>query len=101
MVQAVLQAMSLYLLSVLAALEAILKKIREIQRNFLWGSKDGHQKWALVDWDTTFTPKEAARLGLKDTEDISKVLGAKIWWHWVTHKEEPWEMLWHKKYAPR
>ena len=29
----------------------------------------------------------------------SQVLGANIWWQWVSHKQDPWEKLWHSKYA--
>ena len=28
-------------------------------------------------------------------------MGVKIWWHWVIHKEESWEKLWHNKYVSR
>ena len=93
--------MPLYLFSVLAAPKAVLKQILSLQRNFLWGGKDGHQKWALVAWDTINTPKKAGALGLRDPEAITKVMGANIWWRWVTHQDEPWAMLWHQKYAAR
>ena len=49
LVKAVLQAMPLYLFSVLSAPKVVLKQIRNIQRNFLWGSTDDRRKWALVD----------------------------------------------------
>ena len=38
-------------------------------------------------------------MGLRDPKKNSKVLGAKIWWHSMSHKEDPWEKLWHSKYA--
>ena len=49
LVKSVLQAMPLYLFSVLAAPKSVIKQIRNIQRNFLWGGGDYHKKWALVD----------------------------------------------------
>ena len=52
LVKSVLQAMLTYLFSVLLAPKSILKRIRTIQRNFLWGSLELKQKWALVDWET-------------------------------------------------
>ena len=30
---------------------------------------------------------------------MSEILGAKIWWRWVTHSSEPWARLWSKKYT--
>lgn len=60
-----------------------------------------HQKWSLVDWDTLCTPKRAGGLGLRDPEAVNKVMGDKIWWKWVMYREEPWALLWHKKYTVR
>ena len=36
---------------------------------------------------------------MRDLGKYSKFLGAKIWWHSMSHKEDPWEKLWHSKYA--
>ena len=30
---------------------------------------------------------------------MSEILGAKIWWRWVSHSAEPWAKLWNVKYA--
>ena len=43
--------------------------------------------------------KSTGGLGLRDPEVANRVLSAKIWWRWVTHTREPWEKLWHNKYA--
>ena len=50
LVKSVLQAMPMYLFLVLAALKAIIKQIRNIQRQFLWGGTKDIRKWPLVDW---------------------------------------------------
>lgn len=99
LVKVVLQAMPTYLFSVLAAPKSILKRIRAIQRNFLWGSSKLKQKWAIVDWETVCKSKRDGGLGLRDPETANKVMSAKIWWWWVNHKEEPWAKFWHHKYA--
>lgn len=91
--------MPTYRFSILSAPKSILKCIRTIQRNVLWGSTKLKQKWALVDWETVCTPKKAGGLGLQDPEVENKVMSAKIWWRWVTYKEEPWVKFWHHKYA--
>ena len=98
LVKSVLQAMPAYLFSALSAPKSILKCIRSIQRNFLWGSSEFKQKWALVDWETVCKPKKVEGLGLRDPEVANKVISAKIWWRWVTHKEEPWAKFSHHKY---
>ena len=89
LVKFVLQAMPIYLFSVLAAPKSIIKQIRNIQRNFLWGGSEGNRKWPLVDWQTICTPKVVGGLGLRDPLDNNnnKVMSAKIWWRWVNYVE--------------
>lgn len=75
----VLQEMPSYVFSVLSALKVVLRKIRAIQRNFLWGSMEIKQKWALVDWETVCKPKRAGGLGQRDLKITNKVLITNIW----------------------
>ena len=51
-----------------------------IQWNFLWGSSELKQKWALVDWEIVCKPEKARGLGLQDHKVENKVISAKIWW---------------------
>ena len=101
LVKFVLQAMPIYLFSVLAAPKSIIKQIRNIQRNFLWGGE-----WKTIEnglwWNgKPFAPRKLwGELGLKDPLDNNKVMSAKIWWIWVNYKDESWEKLWHLKYVP-
>ena len=67
----------------------MIKQIRNIQRNFLWGVIYVHRKWPLVEWKTICKPKEVGGLGLRDPLDINKETGDKIWGRWITHEEEP------------
>ena len=99
LVKSILQAISAYIFFVLLVPKSIIKRIKAIQRNFLWGSSELKQRWALVDWGTICKPKRAGGLGLRDLELANKAMSAKIWWRWVTHMEEPWAKFWHNKYA--
>ena len=78
LLKSTLQAMPLYLFSALAAPKSILKKVRNIQRNFLWQGPKANKKWALVAWKTLCLPKNEGGLGLRDPEILSVILGAKI-----------------------
>ena len=99
LVNFVLQAMPLYLLSVLAAPKFVIKHVRNIQRKFLWGGDKIHRKWPLVDWKMVCKPKNVGGIGLQDPLDTNKAMGEKIWWKWITYEEEPRAKLWHTKYA--
>ena len=100
LVKSVLQAMPLHLFFVLAALSSILKKIKSLQRAFLWGGTVDKTKWALVSWETLCRPKLDGSLGLRDPIINNKIGNAKLWWRWITQSNEPWTLLWHKNYAP-
>ena len=58
--------MPIYLFSILSAPKSILREIRSIQRNFLWGSREDNAKFALVSWDSICRPKLKGGLGLRD-----------------------------------
>jgi len=91
--------MPLYHFSVLNVSKGILKEIRKIQRKCLWGTNNEKPKWALVSWEKVCRPKNLGGLGMRDPETFNKVFNAKIWWKWVTYKEEPWAIFWHTKYV--
>eukprot|EP00253_Pinus_taeda_P031538 PITA_31538 len=99
LIKAVLHSMPLYLVSILAAPKWVLKEIKNLQCNFLWGSSGHNRKWALVKWDKVCLPKKAGGIGLRDPEHRNRAMGAKIWWRWLAHPNTPWASLWIAKYA--
>eukprot|EP00253_Pinus_taeda_P031183 PITA_31183 len=99
LIKAVLQSMPLYLFSLMAAPKGVLKAIRQLQHNFLWGNSGPNRKWALVKWEKVCIPKTAGGIGLRDPEHSNAVMVAKIWWKWLTYPDTPWARLWHAKYA--
>lgn len=99
LIKFVLQAMPLYLFTILAAPKWVLKRIRNLQRNFLWGSSATNRKWALVKWSTVCLPKAKGGIGLRDPEQSNSIMNAKIWWHWINNPNKPWEKIWSAKYA--
>jgi len=91
--------MPLYLFSILVAPKWVLKAIRNIQRNFLWGSSGLNRKWALVNWKEVCQPKSEGRLRLRDPLQSNNTMGARIWWNWISKPHIPWAKLWQEKYA--
>eukprot|EP00253_Pinus_taeda_P010996 PITA_10996 len=99
LINAVLQSMPLYLFSILAAPKWVLKAIKKLQRNFLWGSTGPNRKWALVNWEKACLPKNVGGIGLRDPEHSNLIMGAKIWWKWLSYPSTPWARIWTAKYA--
>eukprot|EP00253_Pinus_taeda_P007598 PITA_07598 len=99
LIKAILQAMPLYLFSILAAPKWVLKELKAIQRAFLWGSSGLHRKWALVKWETACLPKKGGGIGLRDPTHSNAVMGARIWWRWLSAPLTPWAILWKAKYV--
>ena len=93
LVKSVLQSMPLYLFSVLAAPKWVLKQIRSLQRNFLWGAFRQNRKWALVKWNIIRKPKLLGGLGLHDPQHSNTIMGAKVWWQWLSSPSSPWAKL--------
>eukprot|EP00253_Pinus_taeda_P012157 PITA_12157 len=99
LIKVVLQSMPLYLFSILAAPKWVLKAIKKLQRNFLWGSSGHNRKWALIKWEKACLPKKVGGIGLRDPEHSNVIMGAKIWWKWLAFPETLWAKFWTAKYT--
>eukprot|EP00253_Pinus_taeda_P015299 PITA_15299 len=98
LVKSVLQAIPIYPLSSMAVPQGVCGKIREILRKFIWGGSSNQKKWALVSWKHLIKHKEEGGLGLRDPSKLNKILGAKLWWHWLRGGNDLWKQLWRYKY---
>eukprot|EP00253_Pinus_taeda_P004365 PITA_04365 len=96
--KSVLQAIPIYPISIMAALVGVCAKIREIIRKFIWSGSDQKKKWALVSWSQLTERKEKGGLGLRDPETLNRVLGAKLWWRWLSGGNDLWKTIWRTKY---
>lgn len=99
LIKAVLQAMLLNLFSILAAPKWVIKKIKALQCNFLWGATGTNRKWALVKWTTACKPKEKGGIGLRDPSHSNAIMGTKIWWKWLFTPNKSRAAIFIAKYA--
>eukprot|EP00253_Pinus_taeda_P017647 PITA_17647 len=93
LIKVVLQSMPLYLFSVMVAPKWVLKAIKQLQRNFLLGSSGPNRKWALIKWEKATLPKIVGGIGLRDPEHSNIIMGAKMWWKWLTNSDMQWATL--------
>eukprot|EP00253_Pinus_taeda_P015607 PITA_15607 len=99
LIKVLLQAMPLYLFSILAAPKWVLKRLRDLQRGFLGGNTSTNHKWAPIKWNTVCTTKEKGGIGLRDPNHSNAIMSAKIWWQWLSSPGKPWAIIWTAKYA--
>eukprot|EP00253_Pinus_taeda_P027077 PITA_27077 len=96
--KSVLQAIPIYPLSIMAAPVGVCAKIREIIWKFISSGSDQKKKWAMVSWSQLTERKEKGGLGLRDPETLNRVLGAKLWWRWLSGGNDLWKTIWRTKY---
>lgn len=96
--KSILQAIPIYPLSIMATPSGVCVKIREIIKTFIWGGTHEKKKWALVSWNQLTERKDKGGLELRDPETLNKVLGAKLWWHWLRKGNDLWKAIWKTKY---
>eukprot|EP00253_Pinus_taeda_P035588 PITA_35588 len=78
LIKVVLQSIPLYLFSFMAAPKWVLKAIKQLQRNFLWGSSGPNRKWALIKWEKATLPKIVGGIGLREPKHSNIIMGAKM-----------------------
>ena len=70
-INSVLTAMPIYLLSFYRIPKKVAQKIVAIQRNFLWGGDNDTSKIPWVKWDTVCLSKARGGLGIKDVSQVA------------------------------
>ena len=82
--------------------KSVINSICKEIRKFLWqGGKVQTKKFHLVKWDTVKRAKSHGGLSIRDPEQMSKAMGAKLIWRLVTGRKEWWKEVIRKKYIRR
>lgn len=50
--------------------------------------------------DRSMSSESVGGLGLRDPLHSNNIMGARIWWNWISKPHSPWGRLWQAKYAP-
>jgi hypothetical protein len=78
LLNAVLNAIPVFYLSYLKIPVQLWKKIRRLQREFLWGGRRGRKKISWIKWDTVCLPKKEGGLGVRDIRAVNISLLSKV-----------------------
>ncbi|MCH81438.1 ribonuclease H protein, partial [Trifolium medium] len=77
------------------------KKIRRLQREFLWGGRRGNIRIPWVKWEVVCLPKKKGGLGVRDIRVVNISLLAKWRWRLLTNDNAVWKDLVRRKYGDR
>jgi hypothetical protein len=99
LLNAVLNAISVFYLSYLKVHNLVWKKIRQMQRDFLWGGRRGSKKISWIKWETVCLPKNKGGLGVRDVRLVNISLLAKWRWKLLDNTQAVWKDVIKGKYG--
>ncbi|MCH85394.1 LINE-1 reverse transcriptase like [Trifolium medium] len=99
LLNAVLNAIPIFYLSFIKIPVVVWKKVRRIQREFLWGYKGGRNRISWVKWDIVCKPKKLGGLGVRDIRAVNISLLAKWRWRLLEDDNAMWKKVLKSKYG--
>jgi hypothetical protein len=99
LLNAVLNAIPIFYLSFLKMPVQVWKKIRRIQREFLWGSRNGRKLVNWVKWEDVCKPKSLGGLGVRDLRVVNISLLTKWKWRLLSSSSLMWKEVIRSKYG--
>ena len=79
LIRSILSSYPIYTSSMILAPKTVMNNICKEIRKFLWqGGKSQSKKFHLVKWDTVKQAKNQGGLGIRDPEQMSRAMGAKL-----------------------
>jgi hypothetical protein len=95
----VLNAIPIFYLSFFKIPILVWKKVRRIQREFLWCGKSGRTRISWVKWDTVCKPKKLGGLGVRDIRAVNISLLSKWRWRLLDNEYAMWKEVLKSKYG--
>ncbi|RZB60409.1 Dual specificity protein kinase YAK1-like [Glycine soja] len=99
LINSVLTALPIYLLSFFRIPKKVVHKVVSIQRNFLWGGGSEAAKIPWVNWDIVCLPKNKGGLGIKDMSKFNEALIGKWGWDLANNQNQLWARVLMSKYG--
>jgi hypothetical protein len=78
---------------------SVAKRIKKLQRNFLWGGLGEEFKCHLVNWSKVCTPLKERGLGIRNLMVFNRTLLGKWLWHYGSKRDAWWRVVVDSKFG--
>jgi hypothetical protein len=96
MVKTVLSAQPIYHMTAFPEHKWLIKEIDRLRRSFLWRGETPNKVYgghSIINWPTTYRPKEKGGLGILDLERFARALRLRwLWFQWK-YRDRAWNGL--------
>jgi hypothetical protein len=99
LIKSTLSSLPTYYLSLFPIPMSIARRIKKLQRDFLWGGLEDERKFHLVNWKTACLPLHGGGLGIRNIAIFNKALLGKWLWRYSTETTSLWRQVIDSKYG--
>ena len=99
LINSILNALPIYLLSFFKIPQKIVQRLISLQRNSLWGGDNDHKKIPWVKWADICLPKTDGGLGIKDISKFNVALMGRWIWAFASDQQQLWVRIITSKYG--
>lgn len=103
LIKSALDSLPTYWFSLYKIPETLIKKLEQVRRSFLWGSRSvgdsKRKRMHLIKWEKVCSSKQVGGLGLVPLRLKNNSLLAKWWWRTYTERDRFWNRVLQEKYG--
>ena len=98
LIRSTLLNLPIYFMSLLKLPSSVRRRLKQIQRDFLWGGGNLERKPHLIRWEVVCLSKKKGGLGVKCFSILNKALLSKWNWRFANDRDVLWNQVIRRKY---
>ncbi|RVX09019.1 LINE-1 reverse transcriptase-like [Vitis vinifera] len=99
LIKSTLANLPVYQLSLFRMPKLVVKRLKKLQRDFLWGGGSMERKIHLINWEVVCSQKESGGLGIRKIDLLNKALLGKWIWRFACEEDMFWRKVVGVKYG--